>query len=201
MTIATSSGFPIFGNLYFVFCDIVFRFTFRFECSPDHATRWILVSSKNIKWPHWLGLKNWIYHFQNHATWTEKQSEDELFLRPHLHLKNGTTANKEHTERDDQNAEGRDGADVAQIRVAAAHAAVLRCIATFVVKIAQFVVRAVTTDYSLDVDFELNFDALIEPDAASLFLPFAETTVVTIVAFERQNWKTRSKINYLITML
>ena len=90
-------------------------------------------------------------------------------------------------QRDDQNAEGRDGADVAQIRVAAAHAAVLRCIATFVVKIARFVVRAVTTDYSLDVDFELNFDALIEPDAASLFLPFAETTVVTIVAFERQN--------------
>ena len=95
-----------------------------------------------------------------------------------------------------QDAEGRGGAGVAQIRVAAAHAALLHCIACLLGTIAHFLVRAHTFNDVLSVEFELNFDVLIEPGAAILFLPFAVTAVVTIVAFERQNWKIRSKMSY-----
>ena len=90
-------------------------------------------------------------------------------------------------QRDDQDSEGRDGAGVAQIRVAAVHVALLQGIAFCLGELAHGLVRAVTTDLFLAVDLGLNFEALIEPGAASLFLLFAVTAVVTIVAFERQN--------------
>ena len=82
-----------------------------------------------------------------------KGSKTELFLpgasAPSLEERNHSDQG---AQRDEQDAEGRGDAGVAQIRVAAAHAAFLLCVACLLGRIAHVLVRAPTYDDFLSTD-------------------------------------------------
>ena len=147
------------------------------------------IFSKSVKWHHWLNmLLGW--NANDAEPFLPGASASSLEERNH---------SDQGAQRDEQDAEGRGGAGVAQIRVAAAKAALLQGITLLLGSIAHVLVRAATMDWSLVRHREISLNAPIEQGGVTIsFCSFAVATIDTIVAFDRQHWNTKCKVHQSI---
>ena len=180
------------------------RNQFMLSTSPSLPIIWHLRISMNFYFPKiWtdlMSVANTNTTLKNMSLWTETQTTpSRFFLRRRSSLEERNHSDQG-AQRDEQDAEGRGGAGVAQIRVAAVHLALLHGITHLLGSIAHVLVRTGSRDRSLVRQRGITFHAPIEPGVTIGFLSVAIAAVLTNVAFDRQDWKSKCNIKYIMSL-